>query len=448
MESDCRIILDDGAKIDGITIGAPKAKLGLGGLLQHDISLRFLSVVDIQRIPLHIALGSPSRVYTSHEETQTWFRDALLRTQPDDPTRPWWEVVSTDSPPGILVAVPQIDDDGQPKAPRVTELLFYVSNVEARQCPPTPPPSSPSITAVDEGKPRPGSELKLFALPLSSDLLYRPPEDGPSPPASPTAEKTEIEAKFLPPAFAPVEAPVHQPPVRKRKSANDVFDEANERRKKARRKGGEGVSAAAANRTTDSQIPTLQHRRSGSISLQSRPHSRSPSLGPSRPATAAQPAPKKSTLSRVQSVNNLHDATTDIESKNKDAISRIVMAGMRLYGLSQSKGRRSRSDSTASSPAVDTTFEEREATRKNDEEFKLIYHQVYKGTCFAFRASIADKALQPLTDAVRDVADKLLSIFCQDPLDTGGGFGGVREETDGKFNQFDSPTPQSKRGVA
>lgn len=110
---------------------------------------------------------------------------------------------------------------------------------------------------------------------------------------------------------------------------------------------------------------------------------------------------------------------TDIETKNKELISRIIMAGMRLYGLSQSRNRKSRASSSLPSPVVDLSFEEVEAERKNDEEFKLIYHQAFKGTCFAFRASITERSLQGWSEAVRDVADKLLAVFCEGPLRKG-----------------------------
>lgn len=133
---------------------------------------------------------------------------------------------------------------------------------------------------------------------------------------------------------------------------------------------------------------------------------------------------RRSTLSRVQSLSTLpapaEGADETIEAKNKDTISRIVMAGMRLYGLSQSKARRkSRVSSGAASPALDTCFEEQEAERKQDEEYKLVYHQVFKGVCFAFRAHIAAKALQVHSHALQEIVDKLLAIHCTDPLAEG-----------------------------
>lgn len=108
------------------------------------------------------------------------------------------------------------------------------------------------------------------------------------------------------------------------------------------------------------------------------------------------------------------------EAKNKDIISRTVMAGMRLYGLSQSKSRRKpRTSSGAASPIVEVGFEEQETERRQDEEYKLVYHQVFKGVCFAFRAHIALKALHLHSQALQEAADKLLAMYCTDPLAEG-----------------------------
>ena len=141
------------------------------------------------------------------------------------------------------------------------------------------------------------------------------------------------------------------------------------------------------------------------------------------------------------------EATTEI--KNKDSIARVVMAGMRLYGLSQSnrKLRAKQERSGSASPAQETaTPDELEAERKMDERYKAVYHQVYKSVCFAFRAHMQTMVLQSYTDALREMADKLLAMYCCDPLAQGllgsaderytpGGrkaFGSVKAEEQGK----------------
>jgi hypothetical protein len=296
--------------------------------------------------------------------------------------------------------------------PRATEILFYASR-EANAVPPTPPNSSPVPEEVINQE-HESIHVRVSALILSSELLQHRQVGEPTPPSTPPEQPPE--AVFLPELIPSETERIHKPPVPKRKTADEAFDEANERRKKARRKGGQGVAAAAAPKS-DKQIPSLQHRHSTGASqmapLQTRPLSRSPSIAPSRPATANRP----SALSNVENSASLEQESA-IERKNKDAISRIVMTGMRLYGLVQSKKRNLRDTSSAPSPAVDESGESIEAEQKSDEEYKLIYHQVFKGTCVAFRAAIRNVNLQQLSVQVRDVVDQLLVIFCTNPLES------------------------------
>lgn len=57
--------------------------------------------------------------------------------------------------------------------------------------------------------------------------------------------------------------------------------------------------------------------------------------------------------------------------------------------------------------------------KEQDEEYKLIYHQTYKATVFAFRRDIESRDLGKEIEGVRDTVDKLLAIFCSDPLIAG-----------------------------
>ena len=96
------------------------------------------------------------------------------------------------------------------------------------------------------------------------------------------------------------------------------------------------------------------------------------------------------------------------------------MAGMRLYGLSQSKSRKLRPSSGTASPALDVTFDDaHDEARRKDEEYKLVYHQVLKGVCFAFRRHVRFAALQLHAESLRDTIDRLLALFCNDPLQAG-----------------------------
>lgn len=202
-----------------------------------------------------------------------------------------------------------------------------------------------------------------------------------------------------------------------------------------------------ASRTASGEnLPTLKHRRSASsnqASLQTRPASRASSVSSVRPPTAREgsiPAQsKRSSLARVQSVAEkpLPDEKLSLEAKNKEIISKVVMAGMRLYGVVPSKTRKSRSNSTVASPALDASFADLDIERRNDEEYKLMYHQIYKGTCFAFRQHIAVKSLALHTEALRETVDKFLGIHCNDPL-VGGIMGIDDEYTPGGRKAFGS----------
>lgn len=379
-----------------------------------------------------MSLGRPFEVETSSEETESWFSSVLLHSQDSaEYDLPWWQNAAIDSPLGILVSV----TDSAPLANHLaglkpTELLFYASkdDEDVVTRPLTPPESSPQGPHL---RPESVRSLRVWALPLSS-LLYHGRAE-PTSPVSPQSDDIDIEPTFLPQCLTKLgvgEEVINRPPVRKRRNVNDAFDEATERRRKARRKWGEGVAATATSHVkTEDSIPALKHRRStsnASVPIQSRPLSRASSIGSAKPTGLREQSvaalSRPSGLSRAQSISGPPELLPEvhIEQKNKDLISKMVMAGMRLYGLHQSKSRKSRSNSTTASPAVDVSFEEIEAERKNDEEFKLIYHQVYKGVCFAMRQHIVALSLQPHTDALRDTVDRLLAVFCTDPLDLDG----------------------------
>ncbi|EME86424.1 uncharacterized protein MYCFIDRAFT_84562 [Pseudocercospora fijiensis CIRAD86] len=392
--------------------------------------------VETSRIPLILAIGSPLEVVTSNDDSEKWLSSILLNEQADrsGASAPWWQSACAESPLSILLAI----DSASAAQARATELLLYASR--------------DSESALQSTSTHPTSPaLRVYAQPLCSDLLQHGSAAEPTPPASPQPNDQEIRAVFLPLVrnFATHEGEViNLPPVRKRKTVNETFDEAAERRSKARRRGGEGVAAAAASRNPADVA--LRHRRSTSNSqslpLQTRPLSRASSVGSSRVADLREPSvpaiSKRSALGRVQSVDSAGGCTITeeeptIEQKNKEFVSKIVMAGMRLYGLVQSRTRKSRANSAAASPAIDTNFEDLDAERQKDEEYKLVYHQVYKGTCFALRQHIATKSLAAHTEALRETVDKFLGIFCRDPLLIEGD-GGGDEFTPGGRKAFGS----------
>lgn len=432
-------------------------------------ALRFLSIVDTSRVPLHIALGPKLEVWTTSTDTEDWFSNLLLSggeekglaEDHNEEQSSWWDAARIESPLGILAAV---ENDQrlqvQEVQPRITEILFYAARKPApSSCPPTPPRSSPARATDAAQEP----SFQLTALALSSELLYTRSEDL-TPPPSPSPSSSPTCFTFLPPSFP---EPVHTLAARstKRKSLHDTFEEAAAQRKRAKQHGGSSVAAAAASaqpqpkdrRTVsgshlvDSAVADASGAASkqASVPLQTRPLSRSPSLSGSRPPTrriplAAADGKQRSSLSRVESISSASALTNTgdaaIEAKNRDVISRLVMAGMRLYGLSQSKSRKSRRPSVAaslasqsqllrSSPAAEEVEQRAvEEDKAKDEAYKLIYHQTFKGAVFAFRQHIGTQTLQPYTEVLRETVDKLLGLFCNDPLANGlGGMAAVAE---------------------
>jgi len=333
-------------------------------------------------MPLYLAAGPSLDVWTSCEATEAWFESILLSKpaglQHEGAAcagQSWWAMARSQSPIGILVQVQNAVGEGQ--KPGVTEILFYGTIAPtATGALPTPPSSSPEhFDALQDQLP----ELRVHALPLSSDLLYRQPTLD-ALPASPTLSTinvpSNIDAQFLPPQL---DAPsVPDSPKRKR----DLFEEATIANKKARGKGGAAIAAAAAR--ADSRPPSAngalsrpasrQLSRAPSITSDTRPISRKGTDGNN----------KRSTLSQVATIP-LQSEEPTTESRNREALSRVVMAAMRMHGLQQRKKTRSRRASVApgvgESQDCNEEVEAEEAAK--DEEFKLIYHQTYKGAAFA-----------------------------------------------------------------
>ena len=340
-----------------------------------------------------MAAGPSFAVETDSEETEEWFSDVLLHesTASSDSHSsqisgaPWYETSQIQSNVGILVRVHQNPE--RPVRPRVTELLFYaLRNVElATARLRTPLLDSPQPRAlVDRGGDEqdsaddPVNPVSLYALPLSSDLLYTsskllespalPPGDARSQPHS------EAEAK-------------REPSPRKQDRLNDIFDEAAHRRKRTRGQGGRSISLAASRNVNSPTFPQL-HAPDGRGSVKIDEDTRSQlsfsNVIPSVEAlTTADERPSVSLAGTSESFND-----TSIESRNKQAVSRTVMAGMRMHGLQQSKlyGKKTKGQKGQESHEADTQSPAEET------EFKAVYHQTYKGTLFAFVRSSAVSA--------------------------------------------------------
>ncbi|KAF2878588.1 hypothetical protein BDV95DRAFT_478516 [Massariosphaeria phaeospora] len=432
------ILLPDNTAVTDISLASPNAS----SRPVPATALRFLSTVATAHIPLYLAAGPTLDVWTTNEATQNWFQAILLSTAgpavaEDASTPDWWACARAQSPIGILAQVEA--HDASVDWPRITEILFYGTIASTTTgALPTPPSSSPdSPHNIPESLP----ELRVHALPLSSDLFHRStvPDDCPANPAhNASGAPVDHEPGFLSSALGPGLPTTGSSPKRKR----DIFDEAAEARKKARRKGGAGVAAAAAAaaKGQDSQR-RVGHGNSISIdpkttalsdarppfahSVLSRPPSRQLSRSPSlasepRPMSRKglhEPQARRSTLSRVATIT-LQPEEPTTETRNKEALSKVVMAAMRLHGLQQRKKSKSRLGSVAPGVQANDAFSEETAADEaaKDEEYKIIYHQTFKGAVLAFRMHISTKPLYSQPDRLRHIVEQLLSIFCADPL--------------------------------
>jgi hypothetical protein len=376
-------------------------------------ALHFLSTVEVAKIPLYLAAGPSLDVWTTCEATEAWFESILLSkpavtSEAEDSVdgHAWWTLARSQSPLGILVQVQ--DGAGDTQRQSVTEILFYGTIApSAAETLPTPP--SPSPEHPDAQLPA----LRVHALPLSSPLLHKqaaipallaPNDDG----------AAITEAQFLPSHTAP------DSPKRKR----DIFEEATIANKKARGKGGAGIAAAVA-RGTESQS-SFAHRKS--LSLDTRPSpftesrpasangapsrpasrqlSRSPSLSSDTRPISRKGVPeghnKRSTLSQVATVSTQPEEPTT-ESRNKEALSKVVMAAMRMAGMQQRKKNRSRRASLAPGleDSQNLSIEAAAEEAAKDEEYKIMYHQTYKGAAFAFVShNQFDRSIDHTTDTI------------------------------------------------
>ncbi|KAI7271838.1 hypothetical protein KC345_g7187 [Hortaea werneckii] len=415
-QSNVSISLEKGDQVTDITLSCSS-----GNTLPEHCTLRFTSLIDVSRVPLWLIAGPPFNVSTTNSDSQQWFSHHLLcNTSNVEGEQPWWQKARSESPIGILATVETSSNEPKLSPSKPSEILFYAaaqSDLVPR--PPTPPSSSPATDSLITTDQDLSWAFRVHALPLSPEQSLVKTD---TPPHSPVPEHDSVPAIFLHDKAGEEAEVINLPPVRKRRTVNDTFDDAAERRQKARRTGGSSIAAAAAVKTdTAGSYPSFSHRRSVSgssnhaVPAPNRPASRCSSVASSRPTTAraASEVPKRSSLARMESVTGT-DVEESMETRNKDLISRVVMAGMRLHGLSQSKRKNAKGSAVAAHSLV-----QGETDRRNDEEFKLVYHQVYKGTQFAFRQHIEQSTLQPHADALREVVDRLLVLFCTNPLENG-----------------------------
>ena len=344
--------------------------------------------MDIARVPFHFIAGNALEVCTGSSEAEAWFKANLLQDLCSDgapgSTSDATFTAHQESPTGILLGIDGPDAAAalacQP-GPQLTELLLYAST-----SPPSPSNTAGGIaTPPRSSSPDPGDpsaetqpplspnalqqplQVKIYAVPLSSHLSHhRPPNQSPpSPPFSSPSTSQTIEGHFL--------SPPSPSNPRKRAKLETLFSGAATQSKRARRHGASKSQPTCA-RTTQAQAQTTERNLPKAPALRSQspnslPDSRSSSSSSGNPSvshahvgtpsttnTTATGNPNKpqppSTLHHFASVENQNQnqspaptitppssdlssapAPPDAHAQNKTLLSRLVLAGMRMYGL-------------------------------------------------------------------------------------------------------------------
>lgn len=414
------------------------------------MTLRFLSLVDPAAIPFHLVSGPHLDVFTQDTSTEEWFSHNILETcqvgiNKEDLEAPWWARRCRQSRVGALVRV-----EGEMVASqhgrRISELLIYAAiprEVRSGQVGILTPPRSSSPVADSDTLETGDSQVKtarLYALPLSSDLynhingaqgLQNPPAD----------DLAEGFGRFL--LDHPVDGIAENSSQQKRQKLDSMFDDATQQRKRTKRRGGESVAKAMASLDTaqtgnleniSGTIRSVESGFNGPTKMApSKPdhprnlgRTRTQSLGLLRDFEQSRPSSrggftslKRSSLHRMESVGICEssspapEALNSIEHQNKKALARVVMAGMRMYGLQQRK-KPLNPRAASEAPSVIPHDPLSAAANEDEDEYKLVYHQTYKAVCFALRRQISVLGIGQ--ELMRDLVDQFLEIFCSDPM--------------------------------
>ncbi|KAL9632793.1 MAG: hypothetical protein Q9164_005096 [Protoblastenia rupestris] len=425
--------------------------------------LSFLAIVDLGHIPLYIAAGPSLEVYTDNESAADWFSDILLSYDVEESSNgvtsePWWLGSTKQSQCGILL---KIEDEriGEHYGPRATEIVLYAALEPSGSNMPTPPASS-SPAPPDHEPPqslRSSKEnLKLYALPLCSDLVRRAQEFSGlcSPPPEP-----EGHACFI------TEITVKENKGVKRQKMASLFDDATKEKRKFKGRGGESVAQAMANidrpASLLSQLRRASQEQTQVVALPRRNTLSRASTTSSLPLDRSRPASRSSTLAqgkgsslhRVESVFSKSECPVASDSgmifieQNKAALGKVIMAGMRLHGLQQKKKPGKDASRSGLSRSISLLAGTGVNHLSDEDEFKIVYHQTYKAALFAFRSYCNIRVISQ--EAMRNVVDQLLDIFSTDPVSSSlrddgfsQGFASQQQDCYGTFNHSSSSVSQ------
>ena len=362
---------------------------------------------------------------------------------------PWWSHHGGQSENGILVRV-ETENEEREMRNIVTEVLLYAAVAKTSPALPTPPASSspaPPDEDPEDALNQGGKTAKVFALPICSNVIGSAKNSMEVCPPTPTEFQNTGQACFLPHKYDL--ARVTQPAPQKRQSISTLFEDAKKKRRKFKGRGGEDFSQAMASmerlpsqhglpeKHEEPQSPQTDLRRQ-SLSQASNMTS---VAGPEYPGPVSRSGPlansKRSSLHRMESAISPRDSLTPFDAdgslaqQNKAALIKVVMAGMRLHGLQQKK----RPSSKSQLPGQETLLTETNGVLYEAEnEYKLVYHQTFKAAVFTFRKYL--NALLISQETMRDVVDRLLTMFCTDPMAVD------RVPDDSKFQGFGTDNGQ------
>lgn len=435
--------------------------------LTLDAKLHFLSLVEVARIPLYLAAGPSCDVFTGNEATQSWLTDTLLHFEEYDSDgnaseEPWWSQLGRQSENGILLRVETGNEEEHGIQNLITEVLLYAAVTKTSTTLPTPPVSSSPTPDEDyaDAPNQSGKMVKVYALPLCSSIVGRAKSwigvDLPTP----VELQSMGQACFLPHTHDP--ARVTQPVPQKRQSMSTLFEDATKKRKKLKGRGGESISQTMAGIDRLPSQYGLREKQEAPPPPQndlrrkcfSRASSMTPITGQEYPRPASRSGllanGKRSTLHLVESANPLRDspALSDADGSyaqhNKAAITKVIMAAMRLYGLQQKKKPPSKSQLPSQ---VTLNTETNAAVNEVEDEYKLVYHQTFRAAMFTFRKHLNELLISQ--EIMRDVVDRLLTLFCTDPMSVDSADGGVLQELEANSgvpssSPFDKPSSQAR----
>lgn len=421
------ISTDDSATcIPDVQIWVPNASAQVP--LPQAAKLHFLSIVEVARIPLYLAAGPSYNVFTENECTTRWLTEALLDSEESDlhgdaSREPWWLRLGGQSENGILLRVDTQDEEGHRIQSLITEVLLYAAVANTSTALPSPVSSfpAPPDEAFEDNVNGGGNTIKVYALPLCSSTISTEV-------CLPPAElESAGEACFLPHTHNPLR--LSPPAPQKRQSISTLLEDATKKRRKFKGRGGESISQAMAGiDCLPSQHGMLEKQEAPQPrqnDLRRKSLSRTSSMAPvasiehPRPTSRSGPMAhgKRSSLHRVESAVSPRDSPTPSDAggsyvqQNKAALTKVVMAAMRLYGLQQKKKPLSKSRLPSQ---VTVHTETNVIGSEAEDEYKLVYHQTFKAATFTFRKHL--NALLISQETMRDVVDRLLTMFCTDPM--------------------------------